>query len=138
MRSIRKKLPESSDIIKQRAKELRKTMTDAENKLQSRLRAKRIDAKFRRQEPIGNYIVDFVCIEKGLIVEIDGSQHYEEKTKKYDSKRDEFLKSLGFSVLRFSNLDVLKDIESVLSVIWDEVHPPLSPPRKAGGSENRK
>ena len=138
MRSIRKKLPESSDIIKQRAKELRKTLTVAENKLQSRLRAKRIDAKFRRQEPIGNYIVDFVCIEKGLIVEIDGSQHCLEKTRKYDKERDANLKELGFKILRFSNLDVLRSVESVLSVIWDEVHPPLSPPRKAGGSENRK
>jgi len=75
-----------------------------------------LGGKFRRQEPIGDYIVDFVNIEAGLIVELDGSQHI--NNKEYDRQRSDYLKSLGFRVIRFSDRDLLLNIEGVLSVIW--------------------
>ena len=73
--------------------------------------------KFRRQEIIGDYIVDFCCFKTKLIVELDGSQHFDENAMKYDRERTGYLESLGFHVLRFSNLDVLKDFEAVCRVI---------------------
>jgi len=96
------------------AKNLRKNLTDAERFLWKHLRAKQIKGlKFRRQEPIGNYIVDFVCFEKDVIVEVDGGQHSEG----VDSGRDAWLRSQGFAVLRFWNHDVLQNIKGVLEVI---------------------
>jgi len=98
------------------AKELRKNSTDAEKKLWECLRRKNINGlKFRRQEPIGNFIVDFVCYEKKLAIEIDGNQHLNQKY--YDKDRDNWLKSNGFSVLRFGNDDVLKNINDILEII---------------------
>jgi len=117
MRSINKRLPPSPDKAVPRARRLRKDSTDAERLLWSRLRSGRLRGKFRRQEPIGSYIVDFACIELGIVIELDGSQHLERID--YDRKRDDYLRSLGFDVVRFSDRDVLKNVEGVLSVIWD-------------------
>ncbi len=115
-RSIKRRLPASPKIATTRARRLRKDSTDAERLLWSRLRSGRLGGKFRRQEPIGDYIVDFVNIEAGLIVELDGSQHI--NNKEYDRQRSDYLKSLGFRVIRFSDRDLLLNIEGVLSVIW--------------------
>ena len=73
--------------------------------------------KFRRQQPIGNYIVDFACFEKRIVVEVDGGQHQEEKGK--DIERDKWLQSQGFQILRFWDDEVLKNIEGVLAVIGE-------------------
>jgi very-short-patch-repair endonuclease len=119
-----------SDNITKIAKNLRKKSTDAERKLWAHLRAKRLEGyKFRRQEPIGNYVVDFVCFENRVVIEIDGSQHATEKEK--DSKRSKWLESRGFKVLRFWNNEVLRNIEGVLQVIGENCscHPPLTPSR---------
>ena len=98
-----------------RAKGLRSNQTDAEFRLWYHLRAGRfLDLKFRRQKPIGPYIADFVCLEYGLVIEVDGGQHNESAN---DAKRDAFLKTKGFQVLRFWNHDVLKNTESVLDAI---------------------
>jgi very-short-patch-repair endonuclease len=84
-----------TDDIQHIAKTLRKRLTDAEKLLWSHLKAKQtVGCKFRRQEPIRKYIADFVCYEKGLIIEVDGGQHAEEKQK--DSKRDEWFEGQGF------------------------------------------
>ena len=107
------------------AKTLRKRLTDAEQLLWKHLRAKQIEGlKFRRQEPIGNYIVDFVCYERGIIIEVDGGQHAIEKEK--DEERDNWLKREGFKVLRFWNNEVLTNSKGVLDVIREEClnHPP--------------
>ena len=115
------------------AKTLRKRLTDAEQLLWKHLRAKQIEGlKFRRQEPIGNYIVDFVCYERGIIIEVDGGQHAIEKEK--DEERDNWLKREGFKVLRFWNNEVLTNSKGVLDVIREEClnHPPLTPPIKGG------
>ena len=93
-------------------------MTPAEAKLWSHLRAHRMgDVHFRSQHAIGNYIVDFVAPRKKLIIELDGSQHLEQE--EYDAERTAFLQSKGYRVLRFWNNDVMNDIDSVLTVIWD-------------------
>ena len=111
------------------AKELRKRSTDAEKLLWKQLRLRQLEGvKFRRQQPIdNNYIVDFVCFEKRLIIEVDGGQHAVEQEK--DIERDRYLKKHGFKVLRFWNNEVLTNIEGVLEVIRENClkHPPLNP-----------
>ena len=115
------------------AKNLRKRSTDAEILLWRHLRSKRLEGlKFRRQQPIGNYIVDFVCFEKRIVIEVDGGQHVIEKYK--DNKRDKWLEGQGFKVLRFWNIEVLMNIQGVFEVIRENClyHPPLTPPIKGG------
>lgn len=98
------------------ARQLRSRMTDAEQCLWQHLRDRRLNGyKFRRQQPIGNYIADFVCIRPKLIVEADGSQHDEQRA--YDETRSENLRALGFHILRFWNHDILQQTEAVLTVI---------------------
>ena len=73
--------------------------------------------RFRRQVTVGNYIVDFYCASARLAVELDGSQHYEPKEQAYDAMRTEYLNSIGIMVLRFSNLDVLRNLHGVCQMI---------------------
>ena len=89
-------------------------MTDAETILWKHLRGQQLGHKFRRQEPIGRFIVDFVCYEKMLIIEADGSHHL---NNTYDQARDEWLKAQGYMVLRFWNNDILKNTAGVLEKI---------------------
>jgi very-short-patch-repair endonuclease len=79
--------------------------------------SKQLGIAFSRQRVIGNYICDFVSIQNGMVIELDGGQHYSDKGVEYDKKRDEYIKSLGFEVLRFSNLEVKDNIDGVLQVI---------------------
>lgn len=100
----------------QRAKCLRRYQTDAEKKLWGHLRNRQIEGvKFRRQYVIGKYIVDFVCLERGLIVEIDGGQHGDQVG--YDERRTAYLEQEGFRVMRFWNNEVLVEAEAVLEMI---------------------
>lgn len=116
------------------AKSLRKRPTDAERFLWKYLRANQIDGlKFRRQEPIGKYIVDFVCYEKRLIVEVDGGQHSSDR----DEGRDAWLNSQGFKVQRFWNHEVLQNIEGVVHLILNnclQEEPSPTPPVKGGAT----
>jgi len=97
------------------SKKLRRRPTEAEKLLWRHLRRRQVGGlKFRRQEPIGNYIVDFVCFERRIIVEVDGGQHAENKR---DEERDKWLKSQGFKILRFWNNEVLQNMEGVLEVV---------------------
>ncbi len=98
------------------ARRMRKALTDAELKLWNELRAHRLmELSFRRQMPIAGYIVDFACPEKKLIVEVDGSQHGDTAVAATDAARSRKLESLGWTILRFWNDDVLADIEGVCS-----------------------
>ena len=98
------------------AKALRSNQTKAEERLWYHLRAHRfLGLKFRRQKPMGRYIVDFVCLEQRLIIELDGGQHAEQVH--YDQDRDAWLRSQGYTVLRFWNNDVMQQLESVLEQI---------------------
>ncbi|MCC7486323.1 MAG: endonuclease domain-containing protein [Burkholderiales bacterium] len=96
---------------------LRRDMTDAERKLWRALRQKQAGGhKFRRQHPFGDYIVDFVCLESMLVVEVDGGQHAELEQR--DTARTAVLAKAGFRVLRFWNHEVLRDTDAVLEAIW--------------------
>ena len=100
----------------QNARALRKNMTDCERLLWNHLRGHRlVGYKFKRQQPIGSYIVDFVCFASSIIVEADGGQHAEQG--EYDDRRDAWLNSQGFTVLRFWNNDILTNNEGVLATI---------------------
>jgi len=101
------------------AKAMRHIATDAEKKLWRLLRSRQLEAhKFRRQVPIGNYIADFVCHERKLIVEVDGGQHAESAR---DVERDRWLAQAGYRVLRYWNNDVLKNPNGVLEAILAEL-----------------
>ncbi len=103
------------------AKELRTRSTDAERLLWSKVRAHRLYGfKFKRQQLIGDYIVDFVCFEAKLVVELDGGQHADSTS---DSYRDNWLRSRGYKVLRFWNNDVLTNIEGVVEVVLRYLSP---------------
>lgn len=108
--------------LKRNARLLRKNMTDAELKLWSKIRKKQIlNLQFYRQKPLGKYIVDFYCHIKRLVIEIDGGQHYEIKNIKEDGERDSYLKNkLKLKVFRFTNLDILQNIEGVVDKIIEE------------------
>ena len=109
------------------ARALRKNMTDAEKCLWRQLNRRQIDnLRFRRQEPIGNFIVDFVCFERTLIVELDGGQHADQTA--YDERRTRWLESQGFCVLRFWNNAVLQNTAGVLAVIRDALERRRCPP----------
>ena len=98
----------------EKTRTLRKNMTKQERLLWQFLRKKNINGlKFRRQYPIGKYIVDFICNEKRLIIEIDGGQHNENQNIVYDQERTKYLETKGFKVIRFWNLDIENNIEGV-------------------------
>lgn len=110
-------------------------MTEAEKRLWYRVRNRQLGVKFRRQQALGNYIVDFVCFEKKLVIEVDGGEHFESRR---DELRDQWLRKQGYKVLRFWNSDVLKNTEGVMQIIMKEITPsPLSPPIKGRGFERR-
>lgn len=111
------KLPED---IRAYAREMRNRMTDAEALLWMTLRNRRIaGAKFRRQHPVGRYILDFYCDEKRLGIELDGGQHSE--AVEYDKQRDSWLRVQGIQVLRFWNNQMLTETEVVLEVIYQAI-----------------
>src|SRR5688572_23598202 len=103
-----------------RARQLRARQTEAERLLWYLLRDRRLNgAKFRRQVPIGNYIVDFVCQEAKLVVELDGGQHTEQVA--YDTARTEWLVSVGYRVLRIWNNELFENEDGVLTAIYNEL-----------------
>ncbi|MBI1907543.1 MAG: endonuclease domain-containing protein [Rhodocyclales bacterium] len=103
------------------ASHLRKTMTDAERKLWRHLRGEQLGAKFRRQHPFQGYVLDFVCFERGLVIEVDGSQHADAAVK--DAVRTDVLERAGFRVLRFWNNEVLTQTDAVLACIAKALNP---------------
>ena len=111
-------------LMRQRARDLRKGSTDAERHLWYYLRAHRLGYKFKRPVPIGGFIVDFVCHERLLIIELDGGQHQDAHA--YDEHRTAKLMQRGFQVLRFWNHDILQRTDDVLNVICDTLSPALS------------
>ena len=104
-------------VLKARRRELRKNQTPEEEKLWWYLKEKKLGYKFRRQHSAGGYILDFYCKEKKLIVEIDGGIHQNYGSKEYDRVRDKYFTDLEYRVLRFSNLEVEKNIEMVITKI---------------------
>jgi very-short-patch-repair endonuclease len=108
------------------ARLLRANQTDAEQRLWGYLKGRRLfGLKFRRQFQIERFVVDFVCLEAQLIVELDGGHHSEQESE--DERRTAHLQKLGYQVLRFWNNDALRDIEAVLACIEAALPPHLSP-----------
>ena len=118
----------SSQNLRNKARNLRRQQTDVETKLWMRLRDRQLcGAKFRRQHPIGPYIVDFCCPDRGLIVELDGGQHAEKVSA--DQVRTDFLEADGYHVVRFWNHQVQDQMEAILEEIvrlLSDPHPSLS------------
>jgi very-short-patch-repair endonuclease len=105
-------------VITQSARTLRQNMSSAERRLWYLLRRKQLDGfRFRRQQPIGSFIVDFVCLKERLVIELDGGSHTE--TQGYDEVRTAWLEAKGFRVLRFWNNDVLGNQEAVIDRILE-------------------
>jgi very-short-patch-repair endonuclease len=101
---------------------LRNNLTEAERLLWTRIRCKQIkNVQFYRQKPLGSYIVDFYAPSAKIIIEVDGGQHFEGIHILKDKFRDDYLKKLGFKVLRFDNFQVLKSIDDVLQIIYDHI-----------------
>jgi very-short-patch-repair endonuclease len=125
---------------RQRARQLRRDQTDAEQRLWAKLRDRQLGgAKFRRQHPIGPFVADFCCPQRKLIVELDGGQHAEDVAA--DQKRSRFLEAQGYRVLRFWNHDVLKGTDAVLERIAEALsdpHPCPLPGRARGKKETPK
>jgi very-short-patch-repair endonuclease len=108
-------------VLTKRARELRTAMTDAERALWRMLRDRKLGARFRRQAPIGPYIADFVCLERKLVLEVDGGQHAESE---YDVARDDWFRERGYRVLRFWNHEVLANLANVSEAIYDALQGP--------------
>ena len=126
-----------SAYLRNPARDLRRNLTDSERVLWARLRGKQIlGVQFYRQKPLGRYIVDFFAPRVKLVVEADGSQHFEEEHVQEDKHRDQYLSGLGLKVLRFDSRIVLTETDAVMEVIYEETkerlgleippHPPFS------------
>ena len=108
--------------LRERSQELRKGMTAAETFLWSKIRMKQVKGHwFYRQKPVGEYIADFYCPAAKLVVEVDGGQHFTDEMIEYDRERNEYMAGLGLRVLRFTNTEVLTNIEGVLEKIENEL-----------------
>ena len=127
-------MPSRNPVGRGRAQQLRRSQTEAERRLWSRLRGRQVhNAKFRRQHAIGPYVVDFCCPERRLVVEVDGGQHALETP--VDGARTEFLAAQGYRVLRFWNNEVITNTEGVLeriSEVLGNPHPSPLPERERG------
>ena len=107
-------------LMKSRARSLRRNSTDAEIILWQHLRGRRLlGYKFRRQVPVGKYIVDFLCEDQAIVIELDGGQHMEQE--RYDQTRTNWLQANGFLVLRFWNNDIAENLEGVLESLFSTI-----------------
>ena len=108
----------NSKKLKIQRQDLRKEMTPAEVRLWDVLKGRRLDGrKFRRQQSLGSYIVDFYCPAEKLVIELDGEVHNDCLRREYDAQRQEYIQALGMTVLRFENRLVFEDIENVVATI---------------------
>jgi very-short-patch-repair endonuclease len=127
-----------SPKLKGNARQLRQNLTDSERVLWQRLRGKQLsDVHFYRQKPIGPYIVDFYAPKAKLIIEIDGSQHFEEPQAEKDRERDAYLSRLELLIIRLNSRQVLKETDAVVEFIYQKLaertsNPPKSPFSKGG------
>jgi very-short-patch-repair endonuclease len=113
--------PDSYSTIKQNAKDNRSMMTDAERYLWNYIKNEQIGVRFRRQHIIGDYIVDFICLKQKLIIEVDGGYHNNPTQQQKDRIIQNWLESMGYKVLRFNNNDIFHQIESVITIIKQNI-----------------
>jgi very-short-patch-repair endonuclease len=115
--------------LKNTARILRTHLTDSEQLLWSRLRRKQLlGVQFYRQKPLGNYIVDFYAPSVRLVIEVDGAQHLEVVQVRHDQRRTAYLERQGLRVLRFTNLEVLQQLDAVMEEIYRAVEGVVNPP----------
>jgi len=127
-----KATPRRAELKRGFAKHLRENPTDAERRLWAQLRRKQVgQVRFRRQQPVGPFVVDFFCPAAKLIVELDGDQHGTDEAIAYDARRARWLEERGYKVLRFANREVSKD--HVIDAIWREVESRLPLPKRPDG-----
>ncbi len=110
---------------------LRNSVSVLERILWSKIRNQQLGVKFRQQHGIGKYVVDFYCPDFKLVVELDGDSHYQDGAQEYDQIRDEFMRGMGLRVLRFTNIEVMNNLDGVLLAIYDDIKsltPSLPPP----------
>lgn len=129
------RLPRPSAAHRLRAQALRRDTTPAEQLLWHELRGRRLGVKFRRQHPLGRFIADFCCLERRLIVEVDGAAHADQAA--YDTARTEALAVAGYTVLRFSNTQVLHDRPAVLAQIRQALAARPGDPAPAGSQADQ-
>ena len=114
--------PDRYKLLREFAKKNKQYPTEAEKMLWEYIRSEQLWFKFNRQHIVGDYIVDFICLEKGLVIEVDGGYHSEYEQMQRDECRTEHLEDMGLKVIRFSNEEVLNNIESVLDNIRKELY----------------
>jgi very-short-patch-repair endonuclease len=114
--------PDSYSVTKENAKTNRSNMTDAESLLWHYLRQEQLGVRFRRQHVIGDYIVDFICLKQRLIIEIDGGYHNDIVQQQEDRIRQNWLESMDYKVIRFTNEEVFYNIETVISTIKGNIN----------------
>jgi very-short-patch-repair endonuclease len=126
--------------MNERARSLRRNQTDAERKLWHHLRDRRLDGwKFRRQHPVGPYVLDLYCADARLVIELDGGQHDFDAHRNHDEARTAYLEKQGIKVIRFWNNDVMENALSVLEAIRGALGPSPQPsPRERGEGEGRR
>ena len=113
--------PDRYDLLKEFAKHNRKEMTQSETVLWNALRKEIRGIKFRRQHPIGDYIADFLCLTKKMVIEVDGGYHNDPTQQQEDQWRTEYLESKGYHVIRFCNEEVYTDTKGVIRIIKEEL-----------------
>ena len=109
--------PDRYDVLRDFARKNRKRMTLAEEYIWNEVRAKKLGVTFRRQYPIADFIADFVCLQKRLVIEIDGGYHETTEQQQADENRTTVLTRLGYRILRYTNQEVLNDLSSVINDI---------------------
>ncbi len=118
---VKRHLPQYSSKLVPVARMLRKRMTDAETKLLSGLRMNQLGVKFRRQVPLGPYVLDFFSAKAKLVIELDGSQHLTSAGMRKDAARDNYLRGIGLEVIRYSDTEFLQNQDGVLEDIFEQV-----------------
>ena len=129
-------LPRNKKLL-ENARKLRREMTKEENRLWY-LYLRECSVKFYKQKIIGNYIVDFYCHKAKLVIELDGSQHYEDHGVAYDSARTAYLESLGLEVMRIPNNEVNRNFDGVCEAIYEKVKEKISPRRELSAELTEK
>ena len=127
-KKMHKHLPQYSRRLIPHARRLRREMTIAERRLWSKLRSNHLGVKVRRQVPFGEYILDFYCTKTKLCIELDGSQHLTGERRRKDEVRDRYLQERGIEVLRFSDIEALKNTNGVLQAIHERVQKRMQTP----------
>lgn len=111
--------PDRYHILKDHARQMRREMTDAERLLWETLRHNPYRLRFRRQHPIADFIVDFVCLDYMLVIEVDGGYHFTPEQMSDDAARAQILNNMGFSIMRFTNEEVMFQVDDVTRKIYD-------------------